>query len=89
MTSGKQEALASLVHQMWARWMQHIFSLAEEMPDGSVKLSEASVRRWKRQIETDYAKLSDAEQDSDRLEAKRILALLQPHKPTPPRKEGV
>lgn len=89
MNSIKQEALADLVHQMWASWMQHVFGVAEEMPDGSVKLSEASVRRWKRQIETNYAQLSAAEQDSDRREAERILALLQNCEPAPPTKKGV
>lgn len=36
----------------------------------------AYVARWKRQVETPYAALSDGEQESDRVEADKFLALI-------------
>lgn len=75
-----RERLAALAHEQWAGWMRYLFSRCEgPMPtwesDGLLMPIEW-VKRWERQMNTPYADLSEAEKDSDRKEADRVLAAL-------------
>jgi hypothetical protein len=45
-------------------------------PDGTLVISPEYYRVLRRQIDTPYAELSEAEQDSDREEADKVLALI-------------
>jgi hypothetical protein len=71
-----REALAALIHTQWSGWMAYVFQLSDTHLDGSVTIPPALVARWKRQIATPYAGLSNAEQESDRIEADRIFDLI-------------
>lgn len=87
-----REQLADYAHEAWSGWMYWMLPklrLCKEQPDGSLTLtahadhwlddeSKAHLTRWQIQVETPYADLSDAEQDSDRREADRMLAIMQP-----------
>lgn len=59
--------LAALSHEQWAGWARWMID----------QWSPEAVARWERQIATPYAELSEKEKESDRVEARRILALLE------------
>jgi len=88
MSSDTREILAALEHDQWAHWTRYMLTVLgpvlglgfyeargsgmENKPD-IVKARE-SLRRWKRQIETPYADLTEREKDSDRAWADKVLA---------------
>lgn len=83
-----REKLAALAHEQWSGWMKYLFSKCEILPNGDLGelavIPEWAVQRWKRQMETAYADLSEQEKNSDREEADRVLALLAaPVSPAP------
>lgn len=57
------EALAALEHEQWAHWTQYMLD----------NLTPENVARWRRQIETSYADLSEREKESDRAWARKVL----------------
>jgi hypothetical protein len=71
-----REALADLEHDRWSRWMKYQFSKGTFNDDGSWTMPAESVERWKRQMETPYADLTESEKDSDRREADKTLKVL-------------
>lgn len=78
MATDKQiEALAEYAHEAWSGWMKYLFDQGEADKDGGVRLPRRSVDWWKRQMNTDYAKLSEEEKDSDRKEADRMIAIFE------------
>lgn len=78
------EKLAAQEHDRWAGWMEYLFSKCQFKPNpaspgvGSFEaiIPAASVDHWQRQIDTKYADLSEREKESDRVEARKTLALL-------------
>lgn len=62
-----REALAGLMHEIWAVWANHMLA----------HMTEDNVSRWIRQINTQYQDLSEDEKESDRHQAERILRFLQ------------
>ena len=77
--SGKdnlRELLADLAHQQWSGWIDYEFSRCDVNEDGSLTIPREWVERWRRQMNTPYSELSEAEKDSDRAEADRVLAIL-------------
>jgi hypothetical protein len=70
------EQLAALCHEQWSGWMRYLFSKGQFNEDGTWTMPAWAVERWKRQMNTPYDALSEVEQDSDREEAKRFMALL-------------
>lgn len=64
-----REELADLAHEQWSGWMKYMFE----------NWDDEHVARWERQMETPYSELSEEEQDSDRKEADRVLAVLRKH----------
>jgi hypothetical protein len=61
------EALAALEHDRWSRWETY-----RESVDSPERRAE-----WRRKRETQYAGLTHEEQESDREEARRTIALLR------------
>jgi hypothetical protein len=72
-----REALAALCHMQWAGWMTYLYAKSHVNDDGSVTIPAELVARWGRQMATPYRQLSAPEQDSDRHEADKFLALLE------------
>ena len=70
-----REQLAALAHEQWSGWMRYLFSRCEPFRDG-YRIPHESALRWERQMSASYAELSEAEKESDRKEADRVLALL-------------
>ena len=64
------EKLAALIHRQWSHWTRYMLD----------NMSEENRDRWKRQIETPYELLSEAEKDSDRSWAALILYSMQEDK---------
>lgn len=71
----QREAIAAVQHEIWAHWMRYLFSVSPKNADGSVNIPVDKVYRWKRQMRMPYALLTDAERDSDREQADKVLAV--------------
>ena len=83
------EEMAQEVHDSWSRWMKYVFSkgrrcnkggfysFTEHMfiPEGAHILFPEDVDRWYRQMDTEYAMLSEEEQESYRKEVDYLLLL--------------
>ena len=72
-----REQLADYAHKAWSGWMDYLFSNSVLNDEGTVTIPKDLVDRWKRQIDTDYADLSDKEQSSDLKEADKILDIVK------------
>ena len=72
-----REQLAGLEHEQWVGWMNYLFEKSIEREDGSVTIPAELVERWKRQINTPYANLSDSEKESDREIADKVLRIIK------------
>jgi hypothetical protein len=78
-----REKLAALCHEQWSGWMEYLFSKCEpdcrgmfhKKPSGALVIPEWAVDRWKRQMTTPYARLSEEEKESDRKEADKFLEI--------------
>lgn len=72
-----REKLADYAHEAWAGWMKYMFSKSTRNQDGTINISPRGyVDALDRQISLSYHQLTEAEQDSDRAEAKKILAAI-------------
>jgi len=71
------ELLAAYAHEAWCGWMKYLFLQVRPNADGSLTLPAGTVDQWHRQSETPYAELSDGEQESDRAEARKMLAIVE------------
>ena len=72
-----REELAALCHSQWAGWMAYLFSKGTFNKDGTWTMPKEFVERWSRQTSTPYDNLSALEQDSDRKEADKFLAIIE------------
>ena len=72
-----REELAAIQHTIWAHWMKHLFSVSVHNHDGSYTIPAEKVKRWTQQMKTPYEELKDAEKESDREQADRILDALK------------
>ncbi len=71
------EELAEYAHNAWAGWMQYLFSKCERRTDKTYLVPLWAVDRWWRQMQTDYSDLPDNEKESDRVEARKMLSIVQ------------
>ena len=88
MTDDKREALAALEHDQWAHWTRYMLTALGLLDEAGGVSAEAVrlfrfeparlvlLQRWKRQIETPYADLSEKEKNSDRSWADKVIAAL-------------
>jgi hypothetical protein len=75
------EHLAEYAHKSWSGWTKYMF----DMWDRRHQSGELFLNRWRRQINTKYADLSEEEKKSDRTEATEILAILTAYMPHSPK----
>jgi hypothetical protein len=73
----KREQLAALAHEQWSGWMEYMFSKSVHNADGSVTIPAELVSRWARQMNTPYEQLPEQEKESDRVEADKVIRLLE------------
>jgi hypothetical protein len=67
---------AALEHDRWAKWQNYLHSKLD-FSTGKYVLSESDFEHWNRQIHTPYAELSEKEKESDRIEVRKYLPLIQ------------
>jgi hypothetical protein len=80
-----RERLAALCHEQWAGWMKYLFSVVVKNPQTNTEIFAIpgwAVDRWTLQVKTAYTDLSPEEQESDRKEADKFLALINEHRPS-------
>lgn len=71
------EAVAAECHKQWAGWAEYMLGKTERLDDDFLTLEDVWAVRWYKQINTPYADLSESEKESDRREARKILAALK------------
>lgn len=71
------EKLADMQHEIWSHWMRYLFSICAETISGAIVISPDKVKHWTRQINTPYLELSEKEKESDRDQARKIIAVLE------------
>jgi hypothetical protein len=71
------ERLAAAEHDSWARWMRWVYRVSRTNRDGTVTIPADLARRWLRQLDTPYARLSEDEKEKDREEVRRILPVIE------------
>ena len=71
-----REKLAAQQHEIWAHWMQYLFSVCTENSDGTYTIPADEVRLWKHQLTTPYVELTEEDKDSDREQADKILRVI-------------
>ncbi len=81
------EKLAPIQHEIWAHWMEYLFSKCSEQEifdngrhfkTGNLVINKELVERWKRQIETPYSELSETEKQSDINQVLKFIDLVEP-----------
>lgn len=60
-----KEVLAQTQHEIWSHWMSYQFSQCTFNENGDAIIPNNKVARWKRQLNTPYECLSEAERESD------------------------
>ncbi len=71
------EVLGHIEHKQWAHWQAYLHSKCIENEDGSLTIPAEFVSRWKRQINTEYAQLSEKEQLSDQEQVQEYVSIIQ------------
>lgn len=71
------ELLAAEQHEIWAHWMEYLFSVSVHNKGGSVTIPVDKVTRWAEQMKTHYVLLSRQEQKSDIEQAEKVLAVIE------------
>lgn len=74
--NNKREKLADLSHRQWSSWMVFLFEHSKLNKNGTVTIPKNMADRWKRQSKTHYIELSEEEKNSNRIEANRVIRLL-------------
>lgn len=67
------EALASIEHERWSHWQQHLHEQCLPGPNDSLIIPRELVHRWSAQMTTSYDELTEEEKESDREQVRRYL----------------
>ena len=67
-----REMIAGVQHEIWSHWMKYLFSQCQIVKGGWL-IPRDTASRWVRQMNTPYAELSEAEKESDRDQADKVL----------------
>lgn len=70
------EKMADEVHQVWCNWMKYMFDQGHVNLEEKWIMPREKLLRWRRQMETPYLELSEAEKKSDRKLALRYIELV-------------
>ena len=71
-----REKLAKLAHEQWCRWMRYMFTKSFIHRDGSITIPSRLAERWTRQLNTKYSDLPEEEKESDRIEADKVINVI-------------
>jgi hypothetical protein len=67
------DIIAAIQHEIWSHWMEYLFSISILNSDGTYTIPSDKVSRWLRQLNTSYYELTEAEKESDRDQATKVL----------------
>jgi hypothetical protein len=67
------EAVSEQCHKQWSGWTEHFLSKTKECCSEHISMDVTWIDRWRKQIATPYADLTEEEKESDRREARKIL----------------
>uniref|UniRef100_A0A6M3MBD1 Uncharacterized protein n=1 Tax=viral metagenome TaxID=1070528 RepID=A0A6M3MBD1_9ZZZZ len=73
------EKLADLCHQQWSGWMEWLFKFGTFNENGTFTINSDKVARWRKQMMTPFADLSEDERESDLYEASKFQKLFYTH----------
>ncbi len=76
-----EEKLAEMAHEQWSGWMRYLFEKSSINEDGTCTIPKWATDRWVRQMNTPYDQLSQSEQESDRKEGAKFMALFTEFRP--------
>ena len=68
-----EEVLATNQHEIWSHWMKYLFSCCEKDIDGNMTIPVEKVKRWRLQMTTEFANLTEEEKQSDRDIVRRFI----------------
>jgi hypothetical protein len=71
------ERLADLEHERWSKWMTYLFTKGYSRDDGAFVIDPESVDWWQHLIDTPYAELTERSKESDRVEVRKTLAVIE------------
>jgi len=91
MTEETREKLAELEHDQWAHWTKYMLDVLRPViglgfyeargcgleDEADIVKARKALARWKRQIETPYADLTEKEKASDREWADKVLKVFE------------
>ena len=69
------ERLAEYAHVAWSGWLQYMFKQGRLSGTGELVIPKELALRWNRQMSTPYDALPDDEKNSDRQEARKMIAI--------------
>ncbi len=76
MADDLRERFAAYAHDAWSGWMQHMFRRNANPVDTCLVIPKGLSERWYRLMNTPYAQLTEKEKASDRVEAGRMIAIV-------------
>lgn len=71
-----EELFAEQCHNQWTAWMIYLYSKSKMNNDGSMTISKESIDHWSKQMRTNYNDLTEKEKESDRIEARKFIEIL-------------
>jgi len=71
------EILAATMHDVWARWAKYFIESCSTNSNGQLILPANRVAIWKRQMETPYQYLTEADKERDRKIAREVLEVIK------------
>ncbi len=76
MADDLRERFAAYAHEAWSGWMRHMFRLNANPAMTCLIVPKDISARWYRLMHTPYAQLTEKEKASDRVEADRMIAIV-------------
>lgn len=67
------ERIAAVQHEIWSHWMKYLLSQCEIGDGMRYYIPMGQEQRWKRQMNTPYAELTEEEKESDREQARKVI----------------
>lgn len=67
--------IASLIHRIWANWINYILSISIVNPDGSITIPEEKAREWLVLSKKNFDELSEKDRSNSLRNADKILAV--------------
>lgn len=70
------EEIANELHELWGKWMRHLFKQGTLLENGSFLIPPSWVERWDRQMRTSYWDLPPGEKRGDTKLAEEFIERL-------------